>query len=233
MFRRQVWWHIHDPIAGASRSTFLNVEPAHSIRRNQFASSEGALRLWALLSSGMRGRLRTSRGRRMRSRLCTGRGFSAGCSLLASRRLRMSCRRRLGLTWADGFSLGFAALFSAALFSFERVAAALFSAALFSFERVAAALFSDALFSFERVAAALFSAALFSFERVAAALFSAALFSFERVAAALFSAALFSFERVAAALFSAALFSFERVCSRCLILGCLVLDSSGLLSYSR
>ena len=50
MFRRQVWWHIHDPIAGASRSTFLNVEPTHSIRRNQFATCEGALRLWALRS---------------------------------------------------------------------------------------------------------------------------------------------------------------------------------------
>ena len=108
-------------------------------------------------------------------------------------------------------SLGFAALFSAALFSFVRVVAACFSAALFSFERVAAAFFSAALFSFVRVVAALFSAALFSFVRVVAAFFSAALFSFERVAAALFWAALFSFERVAAALFSAALFSLVRV----------------------
>ena len=48
----------------------------------------------------MRGRLRTSCCRRMRSRLRTGRGFSAGCSLLARRRLRVSCSR-FGLRWTS------------------------------------------------------------------------------------------------------------------------------------
>src|SRR5208282_3445112 len=47
----------------------------------------------------MRSRLRTSGCRRMRSRLRVGRGFSAGCSLLARRWLRTSCSR-LGLCWA-------------------------------------------------------------------------------------------------------------------------------------
>jgi hypothetical protein len=55
---------------------------------------------------------------------------------------------------------------------------ALFSAALFSFARVAAALFATVLFSLVRVAAALlFAAVLFSLVRVAAALFAAVLFS--------------------------------------------------------
>ena len=156
----------------------------------------------------MRGRLRTSCCRRMRSRLRTGRGFSAGCSLLARRRLRVSCSR-FGLRWTSLLGLRCSVL--GRLVLVRASCRCLILGCLVLVRASCAALFSAALFSFERVAAALFSAALFSFERVAAALFSAALFSFERVAAALFSAALFSFERVAAALFPAALFSFVRL----------------------
>ena len=173
-------------------------------------------------------------------------GLTPGVTLLVLRLAEQDVPRCAagGALACSGFAAGFAAgFFSAALFSFARVAAALRSFSLFALHarsRIFLTCFVQRQLRFQRlcfrclrrsrsirfslvlrrlalccsVLGSLFSVALDSAALFASALFSVALLSAARFSAALFSAALFSVAFDSAALFASALFSVALLSAR-------------------